>query len=90
MHGQKTMMPFTKDIDDYKSRYDYLTTKLNRKLNRKINGEFPLFEAQKMEIRSKLERELDAIEGYLNKGDYQEAQSHSVIALWYIKIMELK
>lgn len=84
------MMPFNKDIDDYKLRYDYLITKLNRKLNRKINEEFPLFEAQKMEIRSKLEGELDTIEGYLNKGDCQEAQNHSVIALWYIKILELK
>jgi hypothetical protein len=84
------MMTFTKDIDGYKLRYDYLITKLNRKVNRKINEEFPLFEAQKMEIRSKLERELDTIEGYLNKGDYQKAQSRSVIALWYIKILELK
>jgi hypothetical protein len=43
-----------------------------------------------MEIRSKLERELDTIEGYLNKGNYHEAQNHSDIALWYIKILELK
>ena len=83
------MMQFTKDIDDYKLRYDYLITKLNRKINRKINEEFPLFEMQKMTIRSKLESELDTIEGYVNKGNYQEAQSHSVIALWYIKILEL-
>ncbi len=83
-------MTFTKDIDDYKLRYDYMIAKLNRKVNRKINEEFPLFEEQKMEIRSKLERELDTIEGHLNKGDYQQAQSRSVIALWYIKILELK
>ena len=83
-------MSFIKDVDDYKLRYDYLIAKLNRKLNRKISGEFLLIETQKMEIRSKLERELDTIEGYLNKGNYHEAQSHSDIALWYIKILELK
>ena len=82
-------MQFTKDVDDYKLRYDYLITKLNRKINRKINEESPLLEIKKMEIRSKLESELDTIEGYVNKGYYQEAQSHSVIALWYIKILEL-
>ena len=83
-------MPFIEDIDDYKLRYDYLIAKLNRKLNRKTNEEFPLFETQKMEIRSKLKNELDTIEGYMNKGNYREAQSHSDIALWYIKILELK
>lgn len=83
-------MPFIEDIDDYKLRYDYLIAKLNRKLNRKTNEEFPLFETQKMEIRSKLKNELDTIEGYMNKGNYREAQSHSDIALWCIKILELK
>jgi hypothetical protein len=83
-------MSFIKDVDDYKLRYDYLIAKLNRKLNRKISGEFQLIETQKIEIRSKLERELDTIEGYMNKGNYREAQSHSGIALWYIKILELK
>lgn len=83
-------MPFIEDIDDYKLRYNYLLAKLNRKINRKINEEFPLFETQKMEIRSKLKNELDTIEGYMNKGNYREAQSHSDIALWYIKILELK
>ena len=82
-------MQFTKDVDDYKLRYDYLITKLNRKINRKINEESPLLEIQKMEIRSKLESELDTIEDYVNKGYYREAQIHSVIALWYIKILEL-
>jgi hypothetical protein len=84
------MMPSVRDIDDYRSRYDYLMTKLDRKTNRKINEEFPLLEVQKMEIRSKLKSELDTIEGYVNKGDYRGAQSHSVIALWYIKILELE
>ena len=84
------MMPFVGDVDDYKLRYDYLITKLNRKTNRKINEEFPLLEIQKMDIRSKLKSELDTIEGYVNKCDYRGAQSHSVIALWYIKILELK
>ena len=83
-------MSFIKDADDYKLRYDYLIAKLNRKLNRKIKEEFPLIEIQKMEIRSKLERELDIIEGCVNKGNYREAQSHSDVALWYIKILELK
>ena len=83
-------MSSVKDADDYKLRYDYLIAKLNRKLNRKIKEESPLIEIQKLEIRSKLERELDTIEGYVNKGNYREAQSHSDVALWYIKILELK
>jgi hypothetical protein len=84
------MMPLVGDIDDYRLRYDYLIKKLDRKTNRKINEEFPLLEIQKTEIRSKLKSELDTIEGYVNKGDYRRAQSHSVIALWYIKILELE
>ncbi len=83
-------MSIIKNIDDLKSRYEYLMTKLNKKINRKNNEKSIFFETQKMETMSKLKNELDKIEEYIKLGDFQEAESHSDLALWYIKILDLK
>jgi hypothetical protein len=47
------------------------------------------FESQKKEIIPKLKYELDRIEENIKSYKYQEAESHSYIALGYIKILDL-
>ncbi len=45
------------------------------------HGINPIFETQKMETMPKLKNELDKIEEYIKLGNFQEAESHSDIAL---------
>ncbi len=56
----------------------------------KINKKSIFFEKQKMEAMPKLKNELDKIEEYIKLGNFQDAESHSDMALWYIKILDLK